>query len=203
MNDISQLPYSQSCENNKHAILPILIESFANSHNVLEIGSGTGQHAVHFAQKLPHLTWYPSDQNHYIETLALRLALEGSPNIAQPISLDVLEPWPCDQLNIDGIFTANTMHIMSEIMVEAFFKGLGKHLALGGVCCIYGPFNYDNQYSSESNKQFDIWLKHRDPNSGIRDQQTIVTLAAKAGMNLILDNEMPANNRLLQFYKDK
>ncbi|QYK00023.1 DUF938 domain-containing protein [Shewanella psychrotolerans] len=203
MNDISQLPYSQSCENNKNAILSILNVCFANTQNVLEIGSGTGQHAVHFAQHLPHLTWYPSDQSHYIEHLALRLALEGSANIAQPIPLDVLHTWPCDQLIIDGIFTANTMHIMSESMVKAFFKGVGKHLSPGGICCIYGPFNYDNRYTSESNRQFDIWLKHRNPHSGIRDQHKIVELAAQAQMSLTTDHEMPANNRLLQFFKNE
>ena len=203
MNDISQLPYSQSCENNKHAILSVLSQSFANTSNVLEIGSGTGQHAVHFAEHLPHLTWHPSDQNHYIEPLALRISLEGSTNIALPIPLDVLHPWPCDQLNIDGIFTANTLHIMSEIMVEAFFQGVGKHLIPGGVCCIYGPFNYNNQYCSESNRQFDIWLKHRNTHSGIRDHHKIVELAAQAGMNLTMDHQMPVNNRLLQFSKSE
>ncbi|QYJ84673.1 DUF938 domain-containing protein [Shewanella mesophila] len=201
MNHISQLPYSQSCENNKHAILSVLSKRFANATNILEIGSGTGQHSVHFAEHLSHLIWHPSDQNHYIEPLALRITLEGSANIALPIPLDVLQPWPCDQLDIDGIFTANTLHIMSEVMVEAFFQGIGKHLIPGGVCCIYGPFNYKNQYTSESNRQFDIWLKHRNVNSGIREFEWINQLAQLAGLTLLSDTEMPANNRLLCFSK--
>lgn len=201
MNDISQLPFSQSCENNKQAILSILSQSLANTENVLEIGSGTGQHAVYFAKHLPHLTWHPSDQSHYIEPLALRLSLEGSSNLKQPITLDVLSPWPCDQLNIDAIYTANTLHIMSKTMVEAFFHGVERHLVVGGTCCIYGPFNYHQQYSSESNRQFDIWLKQRNENSGIRDIEWVTALAAGANMPLQADIEMPANNRLLQFVK--
>ncbi|MCG9696814.1 DUF938 domain-containing protein [Shewanella sp. Isolate11] len=201
MSELNQLPFSQASENNKHAILEVLQASFANKNHILEIGSGTGQHAVHFAKHLSHLQWQPSDQQEYIESLAIRIALEGSKNIATPISLDVTQPWQCQSDAIDGIFSANTLHIMSMEMVEACFDGIATHLVAGGSCCIYGPFNYNNHYTSESNRQFDIWLKERNVHSGIRDIEWIIELANKTGLSLTADHTMPANNRLLQFDK--
>ncbi|QDF75131.1 MULTISPECIES: DUF938 domain-containing protein [Shewanella] len=196
---LSQLPYSQSCENNKDPILAVLKQSFSQTRQVLEIGSGTGQHAVFFAQHLPHLTWYPSDQAEYLGPLSERIALQGGKNIHPPMALDVTAPWPLEQAEIDGIFSANTLHIMSQAMVVDFFKGVDRHLSDKGSLCVYGPFNYDNQYTSESNRQFDIWLKHRNIHSGIRDIEWITTLANEAGLSLIADHPMPANNRLLHF----
>lgn len=196
---LSQLPYSQSCENNKAPILAVLKQSFSQSRQVLEIGSGTGQHAVFFARHLPHLTWYPSDQPKYLGPLSERIALQGGRNIQTPMALDVTAPWPLEQAEIDGIFSANTLHIMSQTMVVDFFKGVDRHLSDSGSLCIYGPFNYDNQYTSESNRQFDIWLKHRNVHSGIRDIEWIITLANEARLSLIEDHAMPANNRLLHF----
>ncbi|MCZ4336888.1 DUF938 domain-containing protein [Shewanella colwelliana] len=201
MSDIQQLPFSQSCENNKQAILPQLQSLFSTTKRVLEVGSGTGQHAVYFAKHLPQLIWLPSDQVQYIEPLSLRIELEGSNNIAQPIALDVTQPWSLDRNGVDAIFSANTLHIMSETMVEAFFDGVKQHLERNGLLCIYGPFNYNNQYTSDSNRQFDIWLKHRNVNSGIREFEWVRELAHSASLNLLSDIEMPANNRLLWFKK--
>ncbi|MCE9678583.1 class I SAM-dependent methyltransferase [Shewanella sp. AS1] len=199
--DPSELPYSQSCENNKHPILSVLSTSFSRCKQVLEIGSGTGQHATFFANHLPHLIWQPSDQGIYIQPLTKRIAFEGGDNLNAPLTLEVSQSWPCDHLNLDGIFSANTLHIMSMHHVDAFFAGVKQHLSPEGKCCIYGPFNYNKQYTSESNHQFDIWLKQRDKNSGIRDIEWIIQLASAAGLELAADHEMPANNRLLEFYK--
>ncbi len=198
---LSQLPFSQSCENNKAPILAVLQHSFRTTRRVLEVGSGTGQHAVFFAAHLPHLTWCPSDQPRFIEPLEQRIALQGSDNIAPPVSLDVTAPWPLAQGEVDGIFSANTLHIMSEAMVTDFFRGVDRHLSETGSLCVYGPFNYNNQYTSDSNRQFDIWLKHRNIHSGIRDIEWITELAEAAGLSLEADHEMPANNRLLHFMR--
>ncbi|ABO24029.1 DUF938 domain-containing protein [Shewanella loihica] len=196
---LSQLPFSQSCENNKAPILAVLQQSFRTTRQVLEIGSGTGQHAVFFAAHLPHLTWCPSDQPRFIAPLEKRIALQGGDNIAPPVSLDVTAPWPLAQGEVDGIFSANTLHIMSEAMVTDFFRGVDRHLSETGSLCVYGPFNYNNQYTSDSNRQFDIWLKHRNIHSGIRDIEWIMDLANTAGLSLEADHAMPANNRLLHF----
>ena len=199
---MSSLPYSQSCENNKAAIAAILKDSFSQSTQVLEIGSGTGQHAVHFAKLLPHLTWQTSDQLAYHTGINAWITAEPNTNLCSPLELDVLHPWPISQLTtplIDAIFTANTLHIMSKPMVEQFFIGAGKHLAISGQLCIYGPFNYRGEYSSESNRNFDAWLGQRDPQSAIRDFEWIAQLASEQGLRLVADFSMPANNRLLHF----
>ncbi|MFY8274544.1 DUF938 domain-containing protein [Pseudoalteromonas sp. SSDWG2] len=190
---------SQACENNKQPILEQLTQMFAQVKNVLEIGSGTGQHALHFAPRLTHLHWQTSDlaYNHGLIEEVIRFA--DSDNILPPLALDLAAPWPVEQ--VDGIFTANTLHIVSEELVRAFFQGVGKHLSKSGVLCIYGPFNYHGQYTSVSNAQFDANLRARDPHSGLRDQQWIVTLAQQQGLELCADVAMPANNRLLHFVR--
>ncbi|GGI97939.1 methylase [Shewanella hanedai] len=199
---ISQLPFSQACENNKAPILSIINTIFSTSAHLLEIGTGTGQHAVHFAKNLPHLTWQTSDQNAYIEGIKQQLALTEQPNLRLPLVLDVTQPWPIPtDTNIDGIFTANTLHIMSEEMVEAFFEGVGIHLQTQGQLCIYGPFNYAGKYTSESNALFDIRLAQQDPRSAIRDIEWVEQLAGGQGLKLVNDHAMPANNRLLHFVK--
>ncbi len=190
---------SQACENNKEPIVTQLERLFATTNTVLEIGSGTGQHAVHFAPRLPHLTWQTSDlvYNHALINEVIGFA--ASDNIAPPLALDLASPWPVEQ--VDGIFTANTLHIVSRDLVAALFDGVATHLEENGVLCIYGPFNYQGEYTSESNAQFDAHLRARDPQSGIRDQEWIVELAAAAGLKLKADVAMPANNRLLHFVR--
>ncbi len=193
-------PYSQACENNKAPILAVLKTAFSKSRKVLEIGSGTGQHAVYFAENLPHLTWQPSDQVQYLNGVQHWIDDSQLTNISRPITLDVTQsPWPIQQ--VDGLFSANTLHIMSWSMVEAFFQGISNILANSGVFCVYGPFNYEGSYTSESNANFDSWLKSRDPLSGIRDIESVTKLATLAGLTLVSDNAMPANNRLLVFHK--
>ncbi len=184
----------------------MLEHSFAQVRHVLEVGSGTGQHAVHFAKLLPHLIWQTSDQLAYHDGINAWLCAEPSSNLRTPLVLDVTQPWPIEQIestDLDGIFSANTLHIMSKEMVEDFFAGIGKHLAKGGHFCVYGPFNYNGEYTSNSNRNFDQWLLQQNPQSAIRDIEWINALAAVQGLELIADHSMPANNRLLHFEKKR
>jgi cyclopropane fatty-acyl-phospholipid synthase-like methyltransferase len=191
---------SEAAERNKAPILAILAQAFAHSRRVLEIGSGTGQHAVHFAAHLPHLTWQPTDRGEYLEGLRARLAREGTPNLRPPLELDVRNlPWQVEP--VDAIFTANTLHIMSRSAVEDLFRGVGAVLVAPAVLCIYGPFRYNGQYTSASNAEFDRYLKARDPQSGIRDFTDVNTLSSQQGLSLLADHAMPANNQLLIWHK--
>ncbi|MBE0459074.1 class I SAM-dependent methyltransferase [Pseudoalteromonas sp. KG3] len=192
-------PFSQACENNKSPILSELKSFFANVDNVLEVGSGTGQHSVHFAKHLPQLQWYTSDRlvNHH--GIKQWLSEAQLANLHEPLELDLNDPWPVKQ--ISAIYTANTLHIVSKALVERFFNGVEQHLAVQGRLCIYGPFKYHGRFTSESNQRFDEFLKQQDSQSGIRDFEWIQQLAASAGLTLVSDVAMPANNQLLLFKK--
>jgi len=195
------LPMSEACERNKEPILAVLRTSFAKCLEVLEIGSGTGQHAVYFARHLTHLTWHPTEQLSYLADLTARAQLEGSPNLSAPTVLDVRQSvWPVQ--SVDGVFTANTLHIMSWPEVIATYRGIGQVLAPGGVLCVYGPFRYADEYTSESNRAFDRMLQERDPRSGLRDLNAVKKLAASYGLDLVADHDLPAFNRLLLFAKE-
>jgi SAM-dependent methyltransferase len=195
------LPFSEACERNKAPILDVLRSAFAARAHVLEIGSGTGQHAVHFAAHMDHLIWHPTEQLAYLADLGARVKLEGSRNLRAPTLLDVRQTvWPLR--SADAIFTANTLHIMSWPEVMAMYRGLDAVLRTGGILCIYGPFRYSGRYTSPSNQDFDHMLKERDPDSGLRDIQDISALAAQYGLRLRADHDLPANNRLLEFLKD-
>lgn len=191
------LPCSEASERNKGPILAVLREAFSGVRRVLEIGSGTGQHAVWFAGHMPHLEWQPSDLPEEIPGLQSRLAVEGPPNVCAPLVLDVtVHPWPVQEL--DAIFSANTLHIMSWSAVEQFFAGADRVLAgNGAVLAVYGPFRYRGDYTTASNAEFDRWLKRRDPRSGIRDFEAVDRLARQAALELVADHAMPANNQLL------
>jgi SAM-dependent methyltransferase len=196
-----KLPSSPSCENNKRAIFDILKRVFEGCRSILEIGSGTGQHAVYLGPRFAPAIWQTSDliENHP-GINAWRAAFPAD-NVRPPVVLDVDAPeWPVDKL-IDAVFTANTCHIMAWSSVENMFSQLGDTLKIGGVLAIYGPFNYDQQFTSPSNARFDNWLKERGSHQGIRDFAAIDGLASESGMSLIEDNPMPANNRLLVWRK--
>lgn len=172
--------------------------AFARARRVLEIGSGTGQHAVFFARALPHLLWQPSDRTEWLATLRARIAGEGPANLAAPIELDVsMAPWPI--VSADAIFSANTLHIMAWHDVEAFFAGAGRTLAEGAhrTLAVYGPFKYRGAFTTPSNAAFDASLKARNPASGIRDFEAVDALARARGFALSADHAMPANNQLL------
>ena len=192
--------YSQACEENREPILAVIRKVFANAHNILEIGSGTGQHAVYFARHLPHLIWQPADLPENHASIQAWREESGLENVLPPMELDVTaSTWPDDAY--DGLFSANTTHIMSLEEVESMFSGIGKLLQTGACCCLYGPFNYNGTFTSDSNRQFDSWLKSRDPASGIRAFEIIIELANANGLVLMSDNEMPVNNRLLVWQK--
>jgi SAM-dependent methyltransferase len=162
---------------------------FADRRAVLEIGSGTGQHAAYFAPALLHLVWQASD---VAENLAGIRKWVSNP---APIELDVSRDWP--DLAADAVFSANTCHIMSWPQVERMFAGVGRLLPPGGVFALYGPFNYGGRHTSESNARFDAMLRSRDPASGLRDFEAVDRLAKSAALVLMEDNSMPANNRML------
>jgi cyclopropane fatty-acyl-phospholipid synthase-like methyltransferase len=194
-------PFAESSEQNKHAILAVLQQLFTKPGQVFEIGSGTGQHAIYFAEQLPHLHWQPSDIADQIPGMQLWFDEVNNPRILPPLVLDVeASDWPSS--NTDYVFTANTLHIVSWSQVEAMFKGVAQLLKSGGLFAQYGPFNYQGAYTSESNARFDQWLKQRDPDSGIRDFEDLVRLAEENGMVLYGDFEMPANNRILVWRKE-
>lgn len=193
-------PYSEACEQNKDPILKVLQEVFADRRRVLEIGSGTGQHAVYFGPQFSHLIWQPSDLPGHLAGIRMWLDECRPPNVHPPLELDMdAGPWP-DQM-FDAVFSANTAHIMSESQVARMFAGVGAVLPANGVFALYGPFNYRGRYTSDSNARFDQWLKARDPLSGIRDFEALETLAQTHGMVLLKDYEMPVNNRTLVWLK--
>ncbi|MGK0499205.1 MAG: cyclopropane fatty-acyl-phospholipid synthase-like methyltransferase [Oceanicoccus sp.] len=188
-------PFSQACENNKAAILEVITPYFSAVAKVLEVGSGTAQHAVYFAEQMPHLIWQTADREEYIPAIESWREWAGLDNLPPPLCLDVNQPWPL--ASTPAIFSANTAHIMSWQEVELFFQGIAGVLAEGGIFCLYGPFNYGGQFSSDSNARFELWLKDRNPDSGIRDFEAVNALAEKSGLTLLADHEMPANNRCL------
>lgn len=193
-------PFAESCEQNKKAILEVLQPYFSDLEKILEIGSGTGQHAVYFAREMSHLQWLCSDLQENLDGIKAWMAEAGLENIGGPIELDVNQPaW--DVLPVDGIFSANTAHIMSWPSVENMFLGIGQHLKPQGIFCLYGPFNYNGKFTSESNARFDQWLKARDSRSGVRDFEALNILAGNQDMTLLEDHEMPANNRILVWQK--
>jgi SAM-dependent methyltransferase len=188
-------PFAEACERNRGPILEVLREAFADCRSVLEIGSGTGQHAVYFAARLPYLVWQTSELPVHHAGILAWLAEAQLPNLRQPLVLDVAGDWPA--ATYDAAFTANTLHIMAWPLVERFFRGVRGVLAPGAVLAAYGPFNYGGAFTSESNAQFDRWLKSRDPASGIRDFDQVCALAAANGLAFVRDVPMPANNRTL------
>jgi len=186
--------FSQSCENNKGPLLEILRPLLELKHALLEIGSGTGQHAAFFAASLPQLLWQTSDIAAHHSSIEAWIG--GVDNALPPIALDVdADDWP--QACYDSAFSANTAHIMHWPTVVNMFQGIAKVLEAGAVFALYGPFNYQGEYTSPSNEGFDRQLRATDPGMGIRDFEAVAELAASVGMTLLADHAMPANNRTL------
>lgn len=197
---MSELPYSQASENNKDFILQVLKRHLRDGERVLELAGGTGQHAVYFAEQLPGVHWQSSDIPDNVDSLNLRLSASGLANLPLALTLDVDDlPWRCDSPGV--IFSANSLHIMAASSVENFFRGVGANLQDGGMLIVYGPFKYGGEFTTPSNEGFDGWLKDRDPVSGIRDFEWVNDLAATAGLRLVEDNPMPANNQCLVWNK--
>jgi len=204
-NTVANLPFSQACENNKDAILTIIQKELKDSRHVFEIGSGTGQHSVYFASQLPHLKWQTSDVAANHDTIKAWHATYPAANLYAPLPFDLVQsslPYnPSIDQSYDAIFTANTLHIISWLLVERLFTLATDALPLHGKLIIYGPFNDEGCYTSEGNRQFDAGLRQRDPNSGIRDKENIIDLATQHDLTLSATHRMPANNQLLVFRK--
>ena len=189
-------PWSEACERNQVPILEVLRGAFAGATHVLEIGSGTGQHAAFFAAALPHLIWQPSDRPEHLAGIAAWRDEAGLPNLRAPLALDVdAVDWAVTEC--DALFSANTLHIMSWLSVENFFRGAARVLLPGGVLAVYGPFSYDGQHTAQSNAHFDAFLQARDPLSGVRDFNAVCALGYRHGLAFCVDHALPANNRVL------
>ena len=196
---VQSLPFSEACERNKGPILEVLQRWLGHQAGVvLEIGAGTGQHAVHFARSLPHLSWQPTERLEHLAALAARIEVAGSCNLLAPVELDVEQgAWPCDADSVDAVYSANTLHIVSWPQVQALFRGVGRVLRDEGLLIVYGPFRYGGQFTSHSYAVFDEALRSRNPPSGIRDFEAVDALAAAQGLRLVEDCAMPANNQAL------
>ena len=188
-------PHSAACERNRDPILTVLRRHFADRRRVLEIGSGTGQHAVHFAAGLPHLVWQATDRRESHDGIRAWLEEAALPNTPLPLVLDVRGPWP--RQRYDAVFTANTLHIMSWAEVQTTFAQLPDVMTADAKLAVYGPFNYGGRFTSASNEQFQAVLKGWGAHMGIRDFEAVDALARHAGLRLVEDCAMPANNRCL------
>ncbi len=191
---MTEKPLSAACERNREPILAVLRGFFADRRHVLEVGSGTGQHAAHFAAALPQLVWQSSDRAENLPGIRSWLDDAALPNMPAPLTLDVTDAWPSGRF--DAAFSANTLHIMGWPAVEALFAALPAATTQDAKLAIYGPFNIDGKFTSASNAAFDESLKARAPHMGIRDVAAVDALARTAGFVLIDDIAMPANNRL-------
>ena len=194
-------PFAESCEQNKLPILKVLEKYLDKKKHLLEIGSGTGQHAVFFSEQFPHITWQTSDRQEYHQGIQLWIDEADIQNAKHPLEIDVCRPWPIIE-SIDVIYSANTSHIMSWEDVKCFFHGVGETLQTGGHFILYGPFNFNSKFTSESNAQFDQRLKSRDPLSGIRDFEDLCKLGEENDLRFEEDIKMPANNRTLVWVKE-
>ena len=193
-------PFSEACEQNKLPILDVLRRYLTTPQVLLEIGSGTGQHAVFFAQQFPDIQWYATDIPAHLAGIQLWRDEYPGTNLHGPYALDVNQAqWPLAQ--VDSIFSANTTHIMHWPDVVAMFAGIGRVLKPHGFFLLYGPFMYDGLHTSHSNASFDQFLQQRDPGSGIRDVTDLKHLATEHGIRLVEDNAMPVNNRTLVWQK--
>ena len=194
------LPFSQAAENNKIPIREVLERHLQGARSILEIGSGTAQHAEYFAAHFSNVFWQATDTPVAVETVRQRIVAADLPNLPPPLALDVNQrPWQLSSYS--AVFTANSLHIMCPTSVENFFASVGQHIDGGGKLLVYGPFKYGNEFTTDSNARFDLWLKDRDPHSGIRDFEWVRDLAAAAGFSLLEDNAMPANNQMLVWRK--
>ena len=193
--------YSPAADNNKAAILSVLTPYLSEGDHVFEIGSGSGQHAIHMAAALPQIQWQPSDRANTLALLSANIREYGTPNVQQPIELDLEKPPLALPEGVQCVYAANVMHIVSEPLGATLIKLAGQSLLKDGYLVLYGPYRYGGEFTTESNKDFDGWLKDRDSDSGVRDFEWVERLANKCGLTLIKDHAMPANNQCLVFKK--
>lgn len=192
---------SPSCERNKEPILAVLREVLSVPGLVLEIGSGSGQHAVHFARGLPHVEWQPTDVADNLPGISAWRDEAGLANLREPLVLDLFsDRWPVTAAQ--AAVCINTIHIVSWEAVERLFAGVGRLLKPGGTMYVYGPYRYADRPFEPSNEEFDRWLKARDPASGVRWFEDVNRLAGQNGLILAGDRAMPANNRSIWWIKN-
>jgi cyclopropane fatty-acyl-phospholipid synthase-like methyltransferase len=197
---LTDKPFSPACERNREPIAGVIEPLFAGIVSVLEIGSGTGQHAVYFGARMPHLVWQTSDLPHNHHGIRQWLDEAALPNVLPPVSLDVDDArWPVQR--VDAVFTANTLHIAAWSSVQNMFAGVSRLLDEDGLFCVYGPFRYGARHTSESNARFDASLRLQNPHSGIREIGAVFDLAQRHSLVIAADHAMPANNQLLVFSK--
>ena len=195
-----ELPFSEACERNKGPILEVLRKVFSKTESVLKIGSGTGQHAVHFSKHLPHLVWQPTELVERVAMLKSRIDLEGSGNLFPAKELDV-ERYNRELEKTDAVFIANVFHIAPIEVMHTCLKGTSKCLKHLGIFCVYGPFRFEGEFTSPSNAEFDYSLKTNNPEWGIRDFEQLSIKAEEEGLGFQHNYSMPANNQLLVFKK--
>lgn len=198
---MTEKPFSPASERNREPILSVLRAYFADRQRVLEIGSGTGQHAVHLAAAMPRLSWQCSDRAERLAGIREWLHEAQLPNTPEPLALDVRESkWPLG--GYDAAFSANTLHIMSWPEVQALFAGLDRALERGARLAIYGPFRQAGEHTSESNARFDAQLRAERAEMGVRDLEAVNALAASIGFSQPQVVVMPANNFCLLWQRD-
>ncbi|TKB46306.1 DUF938 domain-containing protein [Thalassotalea mangrovi] len=194
--------FSPSCERNKQAIYQQLAAYLPQSYSIFEVGSLSGQHALHFTGLRPDILWQCSDIEDNLPALATNIRHYGGESLLPPVVCDLINQDSWQHSPVDGLYTANTLHIVAPQLVENFFTVANKLVKSKGKLFIYGPFKYNGHYTSASNADFQLWLLERDPNSGIRDFEWVNALATEARFSLLNDIAMPANNQLLVFQRD-
>ena len=191
-------PFYPAAEQNREPILAVRRRVLGDPGLVLEIGSGSGQHAVHFAARLPHLEWQPTDLPELLPGIDQWRTRAGLANVLPPLALDLnADAWPVDACA--EAYSANTAHVLPWVLVERMLAGVARRLRPGGRFCLYGPFRYGDRHTSESNATFDAALRRRDPRQGVRDAFRLEEYGLEVGLVLCADHEMPVNNRLLVF----
>jgi len=194
--------FSQAADNNKIPILEVLTSWLSDDQLVLEVGSGTGQHAIHMAEALKGIRWQPTDCLEVLPNLIKNISTYGTSNVLTPTNLDLsLNQWPAEK--VDCVYSANVIHIVSTALVEKLIKGAARTLSEEGLLALYGPFKYRGTFTAPSNADFDSWLKARNPESGVRDFEWILELAKDSGLSFSEDRSMPANNQFLAFRRQK
>ena len=194
--------FSQAADNNKIPILEVLTSWLSDDQLVLEVGSGTGQHAIHMAESLKGIRWQPTDCFEVLPNLIKNISTYGTSNVLTPTNLDLsLNQWPAEK--VDCVYSANVIHIVSTALVEKLIRGAARTLSEEGLLALYGPFKYRGTFTTPSNADFDSWLKARNPESGVRDFEWILELAKDSGLSFSEDRSMPANNQFLAFRRQK
>ena len=193
--------YSPAADKNKSPILSVLSNYLRDADRVFEIGSGSGQHAIYMAASLPTIGWQPSDCASVLPLLTKNIETYGTPNLSPPWEFNLESLSSLEKIEVDCVYAANVMHIVSESLGENLIRWAGSALSQNGYMILYGPFTYDGQFTTQSNRDFDFWLKSRDPNSGVRSYEWVTELASAAKLSLVNDHGMPANNQCLIYQR--